>query len=370
MTTSGRGASVWRSFGAMFLMWCAICVGMVTPRASLATETVTYYYEGVQGSVLATTDAQGNITSTTEYRPYGALALGTPQPGPGYTGHVNDPDTGLVYMQARYYDPDLGRFLSADPLRPSAGDIFAFGRYTYGANNPITHVDPTGMVQDGDCSPACIRLRQLSDQFSGIGDSLQNAGGPPTAPLAAVNVSNAEVNSEVAQAVANTAATAAPTSDMVPGATVIACESGVACTTTQMVVGVLTLVPGMEEVGEVGEAAEAATTVRSLIQINRARGLAAEAQARLDLIAEGYKVLGSHVRATTSGGIRYIDHLVESPTGELIAIEVKSGNARRNSSQLAKDALMSTEGAVISGRNAPERYTGTTQVLRTIEMRY
>lgn len=63
--------------------------------------TVTYVYTDPQGTPLAEADTNGNITATFDYRPYGAQALGTPPNGPGYTGHMNDPDTGLVYMQAR-----------------------------------------------------------------------------------------------------------------------------------------------------------------------------------------------------------------------------------------------------------------------------
>ena len=70
--------------------------------------TVTYVYSDPQGTPLAEADAQGNITATFDYRPYGAQAMGQPPSGPGYTGHVNDPDTGFVYMQARYYDPARG----------------------------------------------------------------------------------------------------------------------------------------------------------------------------------------------------------------------------------------------------------------------
>src|SRR5699024_2835572 len=66
------------------------------------------------------------------------------QAGPGYTGHVNDPATGLVYMQQRYYDPEVGRFLSPDPVVPAPGNVFNFGRYTYANNNPIRHIDPDG----------------------------------------------------------------------------------------------------------------------------------------------------------------------------------------------------------------------------------
>jgi uncharacterized protein RhaS with RHS repeats len=72
--------------------------------------TVTYVYTDAQGTPLAEADASGNITATFDYAPYGSQALGTPPSGPGYTGHANDPDTGLVYMQARYYDPAVGSF--------------------------------------------------------------------------------------------------------------------------------------------------------------------------------------------------------------------------------------------------------------------
>ncbi len=70
--------------------------------------------------------------------------LGSPKAGPGYTGHVNDPDTGFVYMQARYYDPVVGRFLSVDPVVPEAEDVFGFNRYNYAHDNAIANKDPDG----------------------------------------------------------------------------------------------------------------------------------------------------------------------------------------------------------------------------------
>lgn len=117
-----------------------------------ATETVTYVYTDLQGTVLAKADAAGNIVSNSDYRPYGTQVLGTSEAGPGYTGHVSDPDLGLVYMQARYYDPALARFISADPVELEAGSLGGFNRYAYGENNPILNVDPDGrqsQVVDG-----------------------------------------------------------------------------------------------------------------------------------------------------------------------------------------------------------------------------
>ncbi len=125
----------WRSVLPLVLL-CGI--------AHAQSGTVTYVYTDPQGTPLAEADVHGNITATFDYAPYGSQALGTPPNGPGYTGHVNDPDTGLVYMQARYYDPSVGRFLSTDASKPSAGNAFTFNRYAYASNNPIGNIDPNG----------------------------------------------------------------------------------------------------------------------------------------------------------------------------------------------------------------------------------
>jgi RHS repeat-associated protein len=118
-------------------------LSLAVPMAQ-AAETVTYYYTNQQGTPLATADASGNVLSTSDYRPYGGQVLGSPATGPGYTGHVNDADSGLVYMQARYYDPTTAEFLSADPKELSPGEVMSFGRYSYANGNPISRNDPDG----------------------------------------------------------------------------------------------------------------------------------------------------------------------------------------------------------------------------------
>jgi RHS repeat-associated protein len=118
---------------------------LVTLLSGVAhANTVTYVYTDPQGTPLAEANASGTITATYDYAPYGSQAMGAAHDGPGYTGHVNDADTGLVYMQARYYDPVVGRFVSTDPVGPSAGNVFNFNRYAYANNNPIANTDPTG----------------------------------------------------------------------------------------------------------------------------------------------------------------------------------------------------------------------------------
>lgn len=121
---------------ALLLLLCGTALG----------GTKHYYYTDPQGTPLAKADAQGNIVERYEYTPYGVPvpSVGAAPNGPGYTGHVNDPEAGLVYMQARYYDPAVGRFLSIDPISPSAGNTFIFNRYGYVNNNPAVNIDPDG----------------------------------------------------------------------------------------------------------------------------------------------------------------------------------------------------------------------------------
>jgi len=64
----------------------------------------------------------------------------------GFTGHMKDSETGLNYMQARYYDPVIGRFLSIDPVTfMDTGNPGMFNRYAYVHNDPINGIDPFGL---------------------------------------------------------------------------------------------------------------------------------------------------------------------------------------------------------------------------------
>lgn len=107
-----------------------------------------YVHTDALGSPVARTNDSGALVSRTRYEPYGGVAAGA-KPGPvnglvGFTGHVQDPETDLVYMQQRYYDPIAGRFLSVDPVTTNAKTGDFFGRYHYANNNPYKFVDPDG----------------------------------------------------------------------------------------------------------------------------------------------------------------------------------------------------------------------------------
>jgi len=112
-----------------------------------ANDTVYYYYTNTLHSAVVEANAQGAVVETTYYAPYGQVLDRSMRDGPGYTGHEEDPETGLNYMQQRYYDPQSGRFLSTDPMQ-TADDGGNFNRYWYANNNPYRYTDPDGRKID------------------------------------------------------------------------------------------------------------------------------------------------------------------------------------------------------------------------------
>ena len=109
-----------------------------------STYGTSYFHNDLLGSPVAKTNASGAVIARTRYEPYGKTAAGTDPNGIGFTGHVNDADTGLVYMQQRYYDPVAGRFLSTDPVTSDANTGKDFNVYEYAKSNPYRYTDPDG----------------------------------------------------------------------------------------------------------------------------------------------------------------------------------------------------------------------------------
>ncbi len=103
-----------------------------------------YQHTDALGSPVAMTSQSRAVLEKRKYEPYGSQIAPTPQDGPGYTGHVYDVATGMIYMQQRYYDPLLGRFLSVDPVTAYESPGQSFNRYDYALNNPYRFTDPDG----------------------------------------------------------------------------------------------------------------------------------------------------------------------------------------------------------------------------------
>ena len=99
-----------------------------------------------EGSVRTVMSATGAVLGRVNYDSFGKVTSATTPAAAGslfgYAGSVYDVATGLSFMNARYYDPASGRFLSEDPLGFAAGDMNV---YRYVGNNPVNLVDPTGL---------------------------------------------------------------------------------------------------------------------------------------------------------------------------------------------------------------------------------
>jgi RHS repeat-associated protein len=108
-----------------------------------------YLHQDVRGSVVLATDSRGRKRDEHCYD-----VLGKPserrRSGYAFTGREWDEESGLYYYRARYYDPELGRFLSEDPLRWDAG----LNLYAYADNDPVNATDPYGMMTQDQCMVA------------------------------------------------------------------------------------------------------------------------------------------------------------------------------------------------------------------------
>ena len=121
---------------------------------TLQTGGQTYYYvTNLQGDVTAILNGSGDPMVTYTYDAWGniltiggddANTLGRMNPL-RYRGYVYDQETGLYYLQSRYYDPEMGRFISADPAYIATGQgLVGNNMFAYCNNNPVAFFDKSG----------------------------------------------------------------------------------------------------------------------------------------------------------------------------------------------------------------------------------
>jgi RHS repeat-associated protein len=111
--------------------------------------TMYCYHFDATGHTVAVTDNSKTIVNAYAYTPFGILAskeeiIEQPFKFVGQFGVMTE-DNGWYYMRARYYDPEMGRFISEDPLGFDGGDV---NLYAYALNNPVMFIDPLGLCSE------------------------------------------------------------------------------------------------------------------------------------------------------------------------------------------------------------------------------
>jgi len=139
------------------------------------TWTANYYgYDGM-GNVRQLTNSAGAITDQYEYDAFGNkwTVSGTTPNNYLYRGEQFDPDLGLYYLRARYYNPLTGRFMSRDPEDGYSVYPISLHKYLYAGGNPVNYVDPRGRslfeyaIENG----AAIPEAKLIDVYGCVADA-------------------------------------------------------------------------------------------------------------------------------------------------------------------------------------------------------
>ncbi|WP_426166024.1 RHS repeat-associated core domain-containing protein [Pseudoduganella sp. R-34] len=147
-------------------------------RGSDGNPIFAYFHHNGVGAPIQAFDKQSNLVWSADYDAFGRATITSPPPTADRVtiennlrlpGQIEDAETGLHYNWHRYYDPDLGRYITNDP----AGLIGGQNRYTYVFGNPLNNIDPMGLW--------CVSQRVLDAIAGGVGGAVggfAGGGGP------------------------------------------------------------------------------------------------------------------------------------------------------------------------------------------------
>ena len=99
--------------------------------SSTGNKLVSYVYDA-WGNIISTTYSNGGGTSAARFNPF------------TYRGYYRDSETGMYYLNSRYYNPKMGRFISADAYVSTGQGLLGYNMYAYCGNNPVNRIDSEG----------------------------------------------------------------------------------------------------------------------------------------------------------------------------------------------------------------------------------
>ena len=254
------------------------------------TTELYYYVLNAQGDVSAILDSSGKLAASYDYDAWGnctvydssAKVLTDPTSIANlnplrYRGYYYDAETGFYYLQSRYYDPAICRFINADTFATTdANGFLSANMFAYCENNPIMRVDPDG-----------------SSPLSLVINTLVGAG---------VSVASAAIN-------ANIAGSPISTGDLIKAAAVGAVSGFLSSlnpvakvvTAAAAVSGAVTFVGSMLTGSSVGEAALSAAVAATSTYVSSKLGASAFGAATGKSVDAGKGIIGFHVSASMEG---------------------------------------------------------------------
>ena len=119
-------------------------------RTANGTDTEYFYVKNLQGDILKVITATGTEVAAYTYDAWGKLLTSSGDMADvnplRYRGYYYDTETGLYYLQSRYYDPDIGRFVNADGYATTDADgVLSANMFAYCENNPVNYSDMNGL---------------------------------------------------------------------------------------------------------------------------------------------------------------------------------------------------------------------------------
>jgi len=188
MKVKSRVSTVATRLAAALVLLAATMLG-----TAKAADEIVFFHVNAVGSATAAFNEDGDLCWAQDYTPYGrqlrnddaspVVGCGLIGKDRGFTGHVQD-ESGLTYMQQRYYDASIGRFLSVDPVGVSAGNTNTYNRYMYGNNNPYKFIDPDGGIAIFALVPLVLKAIDVAITAAEVTAAAQSGGATAVAGVA------------------------------------------------------------------------------------------------------------------------------------------------------------------------------------------
>ncbi|MBA8882035.1 RHS repeat-associated core domain-containing protein [Phyllobacterium myrsinacearum] len=140
----------------------------IVQNATTGTLTKQFLHRDHLASVRIVTDSAGSVIEQTGYAAYGERTNTAMQTQKGFIGERYDRETGLMYLNARYYDPVFARFISPDDWDPTLEGV-GTNRYAYASNDPVNKSDPNGHI----ANPSDQNGKSNLDSLGGKGSENQ-----------------------------------------------------------------------------------------------------------------------------------------------------------------------------------------------------